>query len=127
MSFTQWKKSNANYGRKLLHSGLEGAHSGRDAFLSGRPMSPYFNETARHAAAAAAIGVGIGLLGAFSANRHRSARALAYGVLGGAIGFGAGVAWESRDFGASVLSGALRNMSRTRDEHWLEKHPIDYA
>ena|ERR1700751_5036307 len=127
MSFSQWKKSNANYGRKLLHSGLEGAHSGRDAFLGGRPLSPFLNETARHAAAAAAIGVGIGLLGAFSANQHRSARALAYGVLGGAIGFGAGVAWESRYFGASVFSGALKNMSRTRDEHWLEKHPIDYA
>ena len=75
MSFTQWKKSSANYSSKLLHSGLEGAHSGGDAFLGGRPLSPFLNETARHAAAAAAIGVGIGLLGAFSANRHRSARA----------------------------------------------------
>jgi hypothetical protein len=52
---------------------------------------------------------------------------LAYGLLGGAIGFGAGVAWESRRFTASVADGALRNIGKVRDEHWLTKHPIDYA
>jgi hypothetical protein len=28
---------------------------------------------------------------------------------------------------ASVAFGALRNIDRVRDEHWLERHPIDYA
>lgn len=127
MSFSQWKTSHANYSRKLVHSGLEGAHAGRDEFFRGRALSPFLNETARHAATVAAIGAGIGLLGALSYNRHRSARAVAYGVLGGAIGFGAGVAWESRYLGASVVSAAWKNISRARDEHWLETHPIDYA
>jgi hypothetical protein len=52
---------------------------------------------------------------------------LAFGLLGGAIGFGAGVAWESRRLTASVAGSALRNIGRVRDEHWLTKHPIDYA
>jgi hypothetical protein len=50
-----------------------------------------------------------------------------YGLLGGVIGFGAGVAWESRRLTASAACGALRNISKVRDEHWLERHPIDYA
>ncbi|MBZ5572974.1 MAG: hypothetical protein LAO09_13975 [Acidobacteriia bacterium] len=77
---------------------------------------------------ASAIGAGIGLLGGLSANRHKStSRVLAYGVVGAAIGFGAGIAWESRRLGASIVSGALKNIGRVEDEHWLEKHPIDYA
>jgi hypothetical protein len=128
MNFREWKKSNADYGRKLLNSGLEGLRSGREAYLSGRSLAPYLNESARHAVTAAAIGAGIGLLRGFSANGHKStSRALAYGVFGGAIGFGAGVAWESRRLSASVVSGALKNIGRVRDEHWLEKNPIDYA
>jgi hypothetical protein len=50
-----------------------------------------------------------------------------FGLLGGAIGFGAGIAWENRRLAASAASGALRNIGRVRDEHWLERHPIDYA
>jgi len=52
---------------------------------------------------------------------------LAFGLLGSAIGFGAGIAWQDRRLAASVARGALRNIGRVRDEHWLEGHPIDYA
>lgn len=128
MNFCEWKHSNADYGRRLLNSGLKGARSGREAFLSGRPLASFLNESARHAVTASAIGAGIGLLGGLSANRHKStSRVLAYGVVGAAIGFGAGIAWESRRLGASIVSGALKNIGRVEDEHWLEKHPIDYA
>jgi len=44
-----------------------------------------------------------------------------------AIGFGASLAWQTRRLARSITRGALRNVSRVRDEHWLEKHPIDYA
>jgi hypothetical protein len=37
------------------------------------------------------------------------------------------MAWESRRLTVSVGDGALRNMGRVRDEHWLDRHPIDYA
>jgi hypothetical protein len=125
---TQHKRSNVEYGRKILDSGLEGARSGRKAFLHGRPLTPFLNESVRDALKPAAIGACIGLLGSYPGNRRNSAsRALAYGLVGGVLGFGAGVAWRSRFLSASVVSGAWKNIDRVRDEHWLEKHPIDYA
>jgi len=48
-------------------------------------------------------------------------------LLGGVIGFGLGVAWESRHLAVSVASAVFGNLEKVRDEHWLEKHPIDYA
>ncbi|MGO9796465.1 MAG: hypothetical protein ACLPLZ_10275 [Terracidiphilus sp.] len=76
----------------------------------------------------AALGACIGVLGSYSGYRRKSiARTLAFGFLGGAIGLGAGLAWESRRLTASVAGSALRNIGRVRDEHWLTKHPIDYA
>ena len=41
--------------------------------------------------------------------------------------FGAGVIWESRQLSATVASNSWKRVSKTRDEHWLEKNPIDYA
>ncbi|MGA7512914.1 MAG: hypothetical protein WBW46_08460 [Candidatus Sulfotelmatobacter sp.] len=52
---------------------------------------------------------------------------LAFGVLGGAVGFGAGIIWENRRLVASATGGALQNIGKVRDQHWLEKNPIDYA
>jgi len=127
MNFSQWTKSSTDYGRKLLNSGLEGARSGEEEFLSGNPISPLLNESARHSVTAAALGASIGLLGGLCTNRKCASRAIACGVFGAAVGFGAGVLWEGRRFGASVISGALKNIEKVRDEHWLEKHPIDYA
>lgn len=128
MDLRQWSKSNLNYSQGLVNSGLEGTRSGRDAFLHGKPLGLFLDESARSALKSAAIGACVGVLGGYSRNGHKSAgRALACGCLGGAIGFGAGLAWESHRLAASVASGALRNIGRARDEHWLESHPIDYA
>jgi hypothetical protein len=107
---------------------LEGARSGREAFLSGESLTPFLSESVRNALTPAALGVCIGVLGSCSWKRDKSfGRALTFGLLGGAIGFGLSVAWENRALAASVASGALKNMSKVRDEHWWEKHPIDYA
>jgi hypothetical protein len=128
MNLREWSKSDLDYGRKLVNSGLEGARSGQEAFLHGKPLSPFLNESAQNALTFAAVGACIGLLGSYFGNGHKSAgRAFAFGVFGGAIGFGAGVAWGNRRLGASVVSGAWKNIGRARDEHWLERHPIDYA
>jgi hypothetical protein len=128
MTLREWSKSNVDYSRKLVHSGLEGARSGEEAFLHGKPLAPFLNESARHALKPAAIGACIGFFGSYPGNRHHSAsRALALGFLGCAIGFGAGVAWGSRLLATSVASGASKKIGRVRDEHWLEMNPIDYA
>ena len=128
MNFVEWSKSSVDYGQRLVNSALEGAHEGEDEFLKDESLAPYLSESARHAFAPAVVGALLGALGGSMGNRRRSpARALAFGVLGGAIGFGAGVIWENREFTASVASGAWKKISQTRDEHWLEKNPIDYA
>jgi hypothetical protein len=125
MDLYQWSKSSADYGRKLLDSGIEGALCGEEAFLNGKSLTPFLSESARSALKPAALGACIGLLGSF---REKSiAKTFVYGLLGGAIGLGAGVAWESRRLTASVADSALKNIARVRDEHWLTKHPIDYA
>jgi hypothetical protein len=128
MDLRKWSKSNGDYGRELLHSGIEGARSGREAFLNGESLTPFLSESVRSALKPAALGACLGVLGSYPGSREKSiSRALAYGLLGGVIGFGAGVAWESRHLTASAACGALRNVGKVRDEHWLTKHPIDYA
>jgi hypothetical protein len=52
---------------------------------------------------------------------------VAWGFLGAAIGFSAGMGWEIRGLAASIARGALHNVEKARDEHWLQLHPIDYA
>jgi hypothetical protein len=123
-----WSKSEFEYGRRILNSGLEGARSGREAFLEGRSLTPFLSEGVRNALKPAVVGACIGVLGSYPGNHHSSiARVLAFGFLGWAIGLGAGVAWETRGLTGCVASNALRNIGRLRDEHWLERHPIDYA
>lgn len=128
MGLRAWSKSKFDYGRKVLNSGLEGARSGREAFLNGRPFIPFLSESVRNAWQPAAIGACIGVLSSYPGNRQKFAsRAFACGLVGGAIGFFAGVTLKGRTLTASVACGALRSVSRVRDEHWLERHPIDYA
>jgi hypothetical protein len=128
MGLREWSKSEVEYGRKVLDSGLDGARSGREAFLNGRSFTPFLSESIRSALKPATFGACLGVLGGFPGNRHESVgRMLAFGLLGSAIGFCAGVVWENRRLAASVASGALRNIDRVRDEYWLDRHPIDYA
>ena len=128
MGLSKRLKSGVGYGQKVLNSGLEGARSGREVFLNGKALIPFLSESVRNAWGPAALGACIGVLSTYPGNRHKSiGKTLVYGFLGSAIGFGGVVAWRNRRLAASVTSGALRNMSRVRDEHWLENHPIDYA
>lgn len=128
MSSSNWLNTSLDYGSKLLHSGLEGARSAEEAFLDGRSLAPFLNESAWRALRPAALGACLGLLGSYPGNRRMSAgRALVYGAVGAALGFGVGVAWQSRRLTASMAGGAAKEIGKTRDEHWLEKHPIDYA
>ncbi len=128
MDLRQWSRSNADYGRELLHSGIEGARSGKESFLHGESISPFLGDSVRSALKPAAIGACVGIVSSYPAYRSKSiVRALAFGLLGGAIGFAAGIAWESRRLTASAASGALKSIGKVRDEHWLAKHPIDYA
>jgi hypothetical protein len=128
MKVREWSKSEIDYGRKLLNSGLEGARSGREEFLHGESLAPFLDKSVPSALGYAVAGGCIGLLGSYLQNRHqRPSKTFAFGILGGAIGLCVGVVWGNRRLEASVVSAAWKNMGRTRDEHWLERNPIDYA
>jgi hypothetical protein len=128
MNFIEWSKSSVDYGQKLVNSALEGAREGEDEFLQDESLVPYLGESAREAAVPAIIGAYVGAFGASLAGGRRStARTVAFGLLGGAIGFGAGLLWQNRELGARVASSAWDKINKTRDEHWFEKNPIDYA
>jgi hypothetical protein len=128
MSLRKWSRSEVEYGRKVLKSGLEGARSGRERFLNGKPLVGHVNESIRSAMQPAALGVCIGMLGACPGNRNRSVgRVVVFGLLGGAIGLGASFAWENRGLTASAALAASRSIGRVRDERWMQKNFIAYA
>ena len=128
MSVREWSKATSNYSRRLLHSGRQGAARGRASFLHGTELGPFLHQSVREALKPAAIGACIGVLGGYpGTRRHAARRAFTCGFVGCVLGFGVGVLWESRRLAVSVAEGALHDISRTRDDHWLEKHPIDYA
>jgi hypothetical protein len=128
MDLRKWSRSNLEYGRKVLNSGLEGARSGREAFLHGESLTPFLSESVHNTWKPAAFGVCVGVLSGYPGTRNKSiSRVLACGLAGGAVGFCVGIAWKSRRLTESVADGALRSISKVRDEHWLESHPIDYA
>jgi hypothetical protein len=128
MSLLNWIESNATYARKLANSGWEGARRGGEEFLDGEPCSPYLTESARQALIPAAVGTCLGIFGAYLDRRqNRAGRAAVYGVLGGAIGFSAGLLWSTRRLAANAAQGALKNAEAVRDDRWLEKNPINYA
>jgi len=128
MGLRTWSKENLEYGRKVLSSGLEGAHAGREAFLNGRSITPVLNESVCKAWKPAVIGACVGVLASYPGRQRKTVgRVATSGFLGAVVGFCAGIAWETRWLGRSVTRGAMRNIGKVRDEHWLETHPIDYA
>lgn len=128
MSLRRWSRSEVEYGRSILSSGLQGVRDGREEFLVGRPLGGFLGQSVRKAVPPAAIGLCIGMLGSCPRDRRSSfGKLLLFGLIGGAIGFGASVAWESRRLTASAAQGASRNISRVRAERWMEKHSIAYA
>jgi hypothetical protein len=127
MTVGEWSKTSVDYGRKLLDSGMEGAHEGEEAFLEGEPLAPFLGEAARKAITPTAVGVCLGILGSRSGRGRSAGKTLAFAVFGGAVGFAIGLGWQSRRLAVSVASGAMKNIEKTRDEHWLERNPIDYA
>jgi hypothetical protein len=128
MTLRRWSRSEVEYGRSILNSGLQGVRDGREEFLVGKPLGRFLGQSVRNAVPSAAIGLCIGMLGGCPRDRRSSlGKLLVFGLIGGAIGFGASVAWESRRLTVRAAQGASRNISRVRDERWMKKHSIAYA
>lgn len=129
MSAGTWIRSNVEYGRKLVGSGITGADSARKEFLQNEPFRPWLGESARRAVNFSTAAACLGTAFAFvtKARGKKALHPLAFAIAGAVLGFTAGVTWESRRFLASMTRQAIKDFNATRDEHWLQKNPIDYA
>jgi|SRR5579862_1840123 len=127
MLLSEWSKSEVKYGRRLLNSGLEGGRVGREAFLKGRPVSPFFRESFRAALTPAAVGACAAAVTSCATNGRSIGRTLISGILGGFIGLSLGMLWENRFLVTTSAAATLDGIGKVRDEHWLERNPIDYA
>jgi len=128
MSVKDWSMSTVEYGRKLVQSTVNGVRAGEERFREDGQLAPYLERSAKQSFGAAVVGVVVGACIGYHGNERRSVgRLVVGGILGGFIGFGAGLLWETRDLTASVGSDVRKNVQLARDEHWLRRHPIDYA
>jgi hypothetical protein len=127
MNMLGWSKSELDYGRKLVDSAVEGARHGESEFLKDESLGCHLERSASRAVAPTMVGACLGWFGGYLESGRSRRRALACALLGGAIGFGAGVVWQNRKLTTSVALGAWKSINKTRDAHWFEKNPIDYA
>ena len=120
--------SNIAYGKKLVGSGIQGANSGGRKVFEEEDLGTIISRAVREAAAPAAIGACLGAVASIWKGDGKAPKAAVLGgLVGGALGFSAGILWGSRNLTGAVVKGALKGVSATRDDHWLERHPINYA
>ena len=113
-----------SYLKQLIGAGLDGIETARREIDAGVFVSP----SRPHVWKPAAIGTTIGVLATRSAARRKSASRTALGgLVGGALGLGVALAWASRASIRHAARTAARRVNLTRDAHWLETHPINYA
>jgi hypothetical protein len=128
MTVTEWVGENLEYGRKLVNSGIEGAHAGGEAALGEEKLPRVLAESAPSSLGLAAIGAGMGMLCSYVGNKRKfSSEGALFGILGGVTGFLVGLGWGTRHLTNGVAVGAMRNIKTVRDERWLKRNPIDYA
>src|SRR5690348_12941055 len=64
MTLREWSDSQINYGRKLMNSGLEGAHQAEAEYLHGEAVGPFIKTEALNSFVPAVVGACIGVLSA---------------------------------------------------------------
>jgi hypothetical protein len=128
MSSNRTLDSYLEYGKKLADSGAHGIRSGSESFLQGRSLSAALTESARDSLPFATIGIAAAMIRLIAGSRrNRVGKSLAVGIAGAALGFIAGFTLKSRHLAGSMATDALTNIDKTREAHWLERHPITYA
>lgn len=129
MKIGDWLKSEVDYGRDLAGSGWQGARTARDSMLQGERVGALVGRSVRASWAPTVMGAGLGALCALLAQRRKpnTGALVAMGVVGGVVGFTAGVAWETRQLSSGMARGAMRKIGSARDTHWLGKHPINFG
>ena len=117
-------ESDITYIRYLTKAVLDGVTSAPKG-TAGRALTPVLTSALWMPMA---IGAAIGVFSVNLGTRHKSGYRMAVGgLVGSALGFGAGVAWISRDFTGAMARSTIQRVSGVRDARWLAKNPIAYA
>ena len=128
MKVGSWVKSNLDYGRELVESGMEGARSARSGELQDTDLASELASAAAESWRPALLGAVLGAaLGSLSNDRKAGRGAVIGGIFGAAIGLAGGIAWESRHVTGALARGAMKQVSSVRDARWLADNPVDYA
>src|SRR3954454_19367611 len=115
---------NLRYAKQLIGAGLDGIAAARQE-SNGAIFTPPLQTVAL---TPTAIGATIGALGSRLIRRDKGASGAAIGgLIGSVFGFGAALAWASRDFTRPAARKTVHGVNTVRDAHWLESHPITYA
>jgi hypothetical protein len=122
-------KSGMGYAGDLADTGWKGAREAGSAALQGEPVGRVLTRSAQESWAPTLVGAAVGALVGFLGNTRKPSvsRIAACAILGGTVGFGSGLAWESRDLSSGMARGAMKNINKVRDQHWLATHPIDFG
>ena len=116
------------YGRKLVSASVTGIRNGQNSARGDQTLSALATDAAQRALGLAVVGACVGLVSScLTGRRNRLSNAIALGALGSAVGFFAGFSWKTRNVTSSMAYSAAREVRKVRDEHWLERNPIDYA
>jgi hypothetical protein len=120
--------SNLAYGKRLVGSSIQGANTGTRKVFEEETLGTIVARAVREAGVPAAVGACVGAVASVWKGDGKAPRAAVLGGLAGAaLGFGAGILWGSRHLSGALVKGAMDSIATTRDEHWLENHPINYA
>jgi hypothetical protein len=128
MDSSQSITSTVRYGRDVINAGFNGVRKAvRDECQDVSPCNLAL-AAAKQSVKFAALGACIGLFGSLVVRRRSSlTRHIASGSLGMALGFSAGLLWNTRGLTSSIAHSAAAEIQQIQDEHWLKAHPIDYA
>lgn len=110
-----------DYGRELVHAGLDGIKAGERLTL---PQT-HIARSAQKSLLAAVIGGTVALIGCrVTANRRRIVGTI---ITCGTAAFCADFIWRTRNISSKMIECAEKEVEKVRDQHWLASHPIDYA
>lgn len=122
-------KSGMGYAGDLADTGWKGARDAGSVALKGEPVTRILTRSAQQSWAATLVGATVGALVGYLVDTKKPSisRVAACAVLGGTVGFGTGLAWETRELSSGMARGAMRNINKARDQRWLATHPIDFG
>lgn len=109
------------YSRTLLHAAILGLRSAQIP----PQRRPALDSAVRSAITSSVVSAGIVVLGAkLRKQRNGVARAA---LACASLTFCAEFLWKTRALRRTLLASARKEISRARDQHWLELNPVDYA